>query len=328
MNSRRKLLKSIPALLALPSPGFAQGSDADYPSRAVTIVVPFAAGQSGDILARMLADELTRMWNKPVLVENKGGAGGAVGSLVVVRAPADGYTLLMGSSGPISVAPQMSRNAGYDPRKDLAPLINVAGVPQMMIVAAGSPFRSVKDVIEAARRTPGKLSYGTGGNGSLAHLTMEIFKQRAGIDIAHIPYKGAAPAYTDLLAGRLDVMFDTPPAALGFVKSGQLRFLAASTAQRAATLPDIPTVAESGLNGFEVQGWLGMFAPAGLNPALHQRLNRDLRRVLETAAIRQRLDTLGMTSLAGGVEEFRKFVEADYEKLGAVIRANNIRSDS
>ncbi len=328
MCTRRSALKILAALFAARGFHDVLAAEADYPVRAVTILVPFAPGQTADILARLLADGLTRLWGKPVLVDNKGGAGGAVGSLAVVRSAADGYTLLLGSSGPISVAPQVSKTAGYDPRKDLTPIVNVAGVPQMMIVAGSSNYKSVKDVIDAARRAPGKLSYGTGGTGSLAHLTMELFKQRAGIDIAHIPYKGAAPAYTDLLAGRLDVMFDTPPAAMGFVKSGQLRFLAASTSHRAPTLPDIPTVSESGLPGFDVQGWLGVLAPAGLNPALQQRLNRDFRKVLQESSITQRLTTLAMAPLAGSTAEFGKFIEADYEKFGAVIRANHISSDS
>jgi tripartite-type tricarboxylate transporter receptor subunit TctC len=327
MPNRRKVLKSLCALLAAPASVRAQGIDTDYPTRAVTLVVPFAAGQSADILARMLADELTKLWGKPVLVENKGGAGGAVGSLAVVRAAADGHTLLMGSSGPIVVAPQVSKTAGYDPRRDMTAVVNVAGVPQMMVVASGSPYKSVQDVIAAARKAPAKLSYGTGGTGSLAHLTMELFKKRAEVDIAHIPYKGAAPAYTDLLAGRLDVMFDTPPAALGFVRSGQLRFLAASSIRRTTLLPEVPTVSEAGVPGFDVQCWLGVLAPAGLNPAVLRRLNQDLRKVLDLPNVRQRLETLAMAPLAGSTEEFRKFIEADYEKFGAVIRASNISSD-
>jgi tripartite-type tricarboxylate transporter receptor subunit TctC len=203
----------------------------------------------------------------------------------------------------------------------------VAGVPQMMVVASGSTYKSVQDVIAAARKAPGKLSYGTGGTGSLAHLTMELFKKRVDVDILHIPYKGAAPAYTDLLAGRLDVMFDTPPAALGFVRSGQLRFLAATSPRRTALLPEVPTVAESGVPGFDVQGWLGVLAPAGLNPAVLRRLNQDLRKVLDLPQVRQRLESLAMAPLAGSAEEFRKFIEADYEKFGAVIRAGNISSD-
>lgn len=330
MHTRRSALKALAApfaALALPRAAGAEG-EADYPARAVTIVVPFAPGQSADILARLIADSLTRMWGKPVLVDNKGGAGGAVGSLAVVRSPNDGYTLLLGSSGPISVAPQMSKTAGYDPRKDMTAIINLAGVPQMMIVAANSKYHAVKDVIAEAKRAPGKLSYGTGGTGSLAHLTMEIFKQRAGIDIAHIPYKGAAPAYTDLLAGRLDVMFDTPPAAMGFVKSGQMRFLAASPSKRFALLPDVPTVAESGVPGFDVQGWLGLLAPAGLAPAIARKLNQDINRVLEEVEVKKRLTTLAMSPLGGSSEEFRKFIEADYQKFGAVIQANHLSSDA
>jgi len=333
MPTRRSALQALAALSAAPAlarlaPALAQAADADFPARPVTIVVPFAAGQSADILARMLADSLAKLWGKPVLVDNKGGAGGAVGSLAVVRSPADGYTLLMGSSGPISVAPQVSKTAGYDPRKDMTPIINVAGVPQMMIVAGNSKYKTVQDVIDDARKSPGKLSYGTGGTGSLAHLTMELVKQRAGIDIVHIPYKGAAPAYTDLLAGRLQVMFDTPPAAMGFVKSGQMRFLAASTPKRSPFLPEIPTVSEAGVPGFDVQGWLGVLAPGGLNPALQRRLNQDFRKVMDEPAVRQRLDALGMASLAGSADEFRKFIDADYDKFGAVIKANNISSDS
>lgn len=327
MPTRRAIVASLAILLAAPVVAFAQASDAVFPTKAVTIVVPFATGQTADILARMLADELAKLWGKPVLVENRGGAGGTVGSLVVVRASADGHTLLMGSSGPISVAPQLSKTAGYDPRKDMTAIVNVAGVPQMMIVTTASPYKTVKDVIDAARKAPGKLSYGTGGTGSLAHLTMELFKKRAEVDLTHVPYKGAGPAYTDLLAGRLDVMFDTPPAALGFVKAGKLRFLAASTIRRDPYLTDIPTVSESGVSGFEVQGWLGMLAPPGMNPAIQERLNQDLRKVLALSNIRQRMEAFGMAPLAGSPEDFRKFIEADYDKFGAVIRANNITSD-
>ncbi|HEY4372428.1 MAG TPA: tripartite tricarboxylate transporter substrate binding protein [Burkholderiales bacterium] len=329
MHTRRSALKALAvplAAAALPLRARAQGND--YPTHAVTIVVPFAAGQSADILARLIGDNLTRMWGKPVLVDNRGGAGGAVGALSVVRSPNDGYTLLLGSSGPISVAPQMSKTAGYDPRKDMTPIINLAGLPQMMIVAAKSPYHAVKDVVDAAKRQPGKLSYGTGGIGSFAHLTMEIFKQRTGIDIVHVPYKGAAPAYTDLLAGRLDVMFDTPPAAMGFVKNGQMRFLAASTSKRFPLLPDVPTVAESGVPGFDVLGWLGLLAPAGLAPAIVRKLNQDVGRVLEEPEVKKRLAALAMAPLGGTPEDFRKFIETDYQKFGAVIQANHLSSDA
>lgn len=311
------------------SPGLAlaQSPAADFPSRAVTIIVPFAPGQSADILARVLGEGLTKLWGKPVLVDNKGGAGGSIGSLAAKRAAADGHTLLMGSTGPISIAPQLSKSAGYDPRKDLTAVVAVAGVPQMLIVQNESKYKSMKDVIEDARKNPGMLSYGTGGTGSLAHLTMEMFKHRAGIDIKHIPYKGAGPAYTDLLAGRLQVMFDTTPAAIGFVKSGQLRFLAASTAKRTPAAPEVPTIDEAGLPGFDVLGWIGLLAPAGLNPALQRRLNQDFRKVMDQPNVRQQFDSLGMTPIGGSADEFSAFIVSEHEKFSKAIQAAKITPD-
>lgn len=327
MTTRRTVCRSAALLLASPALALAQNSEAQFPSRPVTIIVPFAPGQSGDILARVLGEWLGKLWGKSVLIENKGGVGGLIGSMAAARAAPDGYTLLMGSTGPTAISPQLSKAPSYDPRKDFTPIVAAAGVPQMMLVAASSKYRTVQDVIDDAKRNPGKLSYGTGGKGSLAHLTMEMFKHRAGIDITHIPYKGAAPAYTDLLAGRLQVMFDTTPAAIGFVKSGQLRFLAASTSKRTAAAPEVPTISEAGLPGFDVLGWLGILAPAGMNSALQQRLNRDFQKALEDPGVRQRLDALGLTPIGGSPEEFRKFIESEYEKFGTAIKTSNITAD-
>ncbi|GAA4331079.1 tripartite tricarboxylate transporter substrate binding protein [Pigmentiphaga soli] len=327
MTIRRSILQSIAFLLACPAAALAADPAASYPARPVTIVVPFAPGQSADILARMLGEALGKKWGKPVVVENNGGAGGAVGSLIVARARPDGYTLLMGSTGPTSIAPQLSKAAAYDPRKDFAAVIALAGVPQMMLVPANSPYKSMQDVIDDARRNPGKLSYGTGGTGSLAHLTMEMFQHRAGIRLQHIPYKGAGPAYTDLLAGRLQLMFDTTPAAIGFVRAGQLRFLAASTATRTDAAPGVPTVAEAGLPGFEVQGWLGVVAPAGLDPALQSRLNRDFAQVMEEPGIRRKLADLGMSPIGGSAQDFQAFIASEYRKFADVIRTAGISAD-
>lgn len=323
MTIRRIFLKLLLLALIFPTMALAEG----YPSRPVTIIVPFAPGQSGDILARVLARWLGNFWGKPVLVENKGGVGGSIGSLAVVHATPDGYTLLMGSTGPTAISPQLLKNAGYDPRKDFTPIIAVAGVPQMMLVAANSKYKTMQDVIDDAKRNPGKLSYGSGGNGSLAQLTMEIFKHRAGIDITHIPYKGAAPAYTDLLAGRLQVMFDTTPAAIGFVKSGKLRFLAASTLKRTPAAPEVPTVSEAGLPGFNVLGWLGILAPAGLAPGLQQKLNHAFQKALDDPNVKQRLNALGMTPIGGSAGEFKSFINSEYQKFGDAIKAANIAQE-
>ncbi|MES2569911.1 MAG: tripartite tricarboxylate transporter substrate binding protein [Verrucomicrobiota bacterium] len=327
MTTRRTVFKSAALFLASPALAVAQSSEAQFPSRPVTIIVPFAPGQSGDILARVLGEWLGKLWGKSVLIENKGGVGGLIGSMAAARAAPDGYTLLMGSTGPTAISPQLSRAPSYDPRKDFTAIVAVAGVPQMMLVTAKSKYNTVRDLIDDAKKNSGKLSYGTGGKGSLAHLTMEMFKHRAGIDITHIPYKGAAPAYTDLLAGRLDVMFDTTPAAIGFVKSGQLRFLAASTSKRTAAAPDVLTISEAGLPGFDVLGWLGILAPAGMDPAIQRRLNQDFQRALEDPGVRRRLDALGLTPIGGSPEEFRKFIESEYEKFGSAIKTSNITAE-
>jgi tripartite-type tricarboxylate transporter receptor subunit TctC len=325
MMTRRAVLKSALLLAASSKVALPKAAETTYPQRPVNIVVPFAPGQTADILARVLADSLSKLWGgKPVFVVNKGGAGGAIGSLFVAHAAPDGYTLLLGSTGPTAIAPQMSKSAGYDSRKDFSAIIALAGVPQMMIVAANSRYKTMQDVIEDARARPDKLSYGSGGIGSLANLTMEIFKHQAGIQIEHVPYQGAGPAYADLLAGRLQVMFDTTPAAINFVRSGQMRFLAASTAQRTAVEPDVPTVSEAGLPGFNVLGWLGVLAPAGMDPTLRDRLNRDFSHVMEDAAVKQRLLRLGLSPIGGSAGDFTKYIDSEYTKFGDAIRAAGI----
>jgi tripartite-type tricarboxylate transporter receptor subunit TctC len=327
MVDRRKFLETTAWLAFTPAWAAAQDSAVDFPTRPVTMVVPFAVGQSGDILARIVSEAIAKQWKRPMIVDNKGGAGGTVGSVAVARAPADGYTLLMGSSGPTAIAPSLYRNVGYDPNNDFTPIINVAGVAQVLLVPAGSSSRSVQELIGSAKSNPGKLNYGSGGKGSTAHLTMELFKSQAGISFEHVPYKGAGPAYPDLIAGRLDAMFDTTPAALPFLKSGQLRALAVSTARRSPALPDVPTLQEAGLPDYELVAWWGIVGPAGMSPELRGRLNRDLREVLDSADVRLRLEGMGMVVLAGPSDEFKRFIRSEHEKFAALIKANGISVD-
>ncbi len=333
MNStciRRRVIAAAAACLlgTVALPVLAQTPPADaYPNKTVTIVVPFTAGQSGDILARILADGLGKQWGKGVVVDNRPGAGGALGSQIVMRAPADGYTLLLSSSGPIAIGPHLNKNVGYDPRKDFTPIMNVAGVSQALVVPATSRFKTVQELVNAAKTAPAKLNYGSGGNGSTQHLTMELFKQRAGIDLVHIPYKGSAPAYTDMLGGQLDALFDSLPGAVPFVKSGQLRGLAVSTARRDSTLPDVPTLAESGLPNFDVLGWLGVMAPAGLPPALRDRINDDLRRVLATDAVKQSMARIGMQTVGGSADDFGRYIASEYARWGDVIKTGGIKAE-
>ena len=325
--NRRTLIPTF-AVLALaavlaPAASRAQARPAGYPSKPVTIVVPFAAGQSGDVLARVLGDPLSKLWGQALVVDNKGGAGGTVGSRAAAAAPADGYTLLLGSSGPLASAPNLYANAGYNPR-ELTPIMNVAGVAQALVVPASSPYKTLAEMLAAARAEPGKLSYGSGGVGSFQHLTFELLKQRTGADIMHIPYRGSAPAYTDLIAGQLHAMFDSLPAVLPHAKAGTVRVLAVSTAQRVPQLPEVPTVAESGVAGFDALGWLGIVAPKGVDPAIRDRLNADLQSVLADEAVKTRLTNLGMIVIGSSAPEFGKFIDSELTKWGSVIKTANI----
>jgi tripartite-type tricarboxylate transporter receptor subunit TctC len=329
MIPRRSAL-SLLASLSLLSPLAATLAHAQadaFPTRAVTVVVPFTAGQSGDILARILSDGLGKLWGKGVVVDNRPGAGGTLGSQIVMRAPADGYTLLLSSSGPIAIAPHLNTSVTYDPRKDFTPIMNVAGVSQALVVPANSKYKTVKELIADAKTRPGKLNYGSGGAGSTQHLTMELFKQRAGVSILHIPYKGSAPAYTDMMGGQLDAMFDSLPGALPFIKSGQIRILAVSTAKRDAAMPDVPTLAESGLPGFDVLGWLGVMAPPGLSPALRDKINDDIKKVLAQEPVKQAMARIGMQTVGGSADDFGKYIASEYTRWGGVIKTGGIKAD-
>nr|WP_157400254.1 MULTISPECIES: tripartite tricarboxylate transporter substrate binding protein [Ramlibacter] len=327
---RRTLSLSLTAaaLVAALAPvaGWSQPAPAGYPSKPVTIVVPFTAGQSGDVLARVLGEPLAKRWGQSLVVDNKGGAGGTLGSRAAAAAPADGYTLLLGSSGPLAAAPNLYANAGYNPR-ELTPIMNVAGVAQAFVVPASSPYKTLADLIAAAKASPDKLSYGSGGVGSFQHLTFELLKQRTGAPIKHIPYRGSAPAYTDLIGGQLNAMVDSLPGVLPHVQSGKLRVLAVSTSQRVPQLPNVPIVAESGVAGFDALGWLGIVAPKGLEPALRDKLNADLKAVLAEEGVKSRLAGLGMITIASSPAEFGKFIDSELTKWGAVIKTAGIQPE-
>jgi tripartite-type tricarboxylate transporter receptor subunit TctC len=324
---RRSLLSSLAATalgtVFTPAAAWAQARPAGYPTKTVTIVVPFTAGQSGDVLARVLAEPLGKLWGQAFVVDNRGGAGGTLGSRMAATAPADGYTLLLGSSGPLAAAPNLYANTGYNPR-ELTPIMNVAGVAQALVVPANSPYKTLGDLLAAAKAAPGKLSYGSGGVGSFQHLTFELLKQRTGTHITHIPYRGSAPAYTDLIAGQLQAMFDSLPAVLPHAKAGKVRVLAVSISKRVPQLPDVPTVAESGVSGFDALGWLGIVAPKGVDPAIRDRLNADLKTVLAEEAVKSRLADLGMIVIGSSAPEFGKFIDSELTKWGSVIKAANI----
>lgn len=321
MIQRRSFLMSASALAALPLTAMAQSQ---FPTKPVTMVVVFPAGQAGDILARVLSEAVSKTWGQQLIVDNKAGAAGTIGSAFVARARPDGYTLLLSSTGPMVVAPHVYKKAGYNTLQDFTPVASLGGVGYALVVPATSKFRTVPDLVAAAKAAPGKFNYASAGNGSTQHLMMELLKQRAGIDMAHVPYKGLAPAYPDLIGGTLDVFFDTLPSVLPHIQSGKVRVLAVSTAERITSLPDVPTVMESGIPDFRVLGWYGIAAPAKLDPAIRDKINADLRQVLASDAVKSSMAKLGIVPMVGSPDDFAKFLASEYEKFGDIIRKANI----
>jgi tripartite-type tricarboxylate transporter receptor subunit TctC len=310
-------------LAAAVPPAFAR----EFPDRPVRMVVPFPAGQPVDLLARALGERLSEVWRQQVVVENRPGAGGAVGSAAVARMPPDGYALLLGSSGPLAISPALIPNAGYDPVKDFVPLNNLAAVAQVLVVPAASPMQDLHALIAAAKARPGSLTYASAGNGSTSHLTMELLKQMAGLDLQHAPYRGSPPAQVDLIAGRVQAMFDAAPSVIPAIRDRRLRALAVSTGRRIAELPDAPTVAEAGVSGFEAMGWMGLVAPAGLDASLRRRIHHDVNSVMQEPAMRERLTSLGLMLTGGSTDEFADFLASEVQKWRRAVEASGARVD-
>jgi len=323
MMERRTLLATA-ALAAAIRPAAAQER---FPSRPLRIVIPFATGGSTDILARLCAQILTERLGQSVVAENVTGAGGTIGAQRVLDAPADGYTLMAGTPGPITINPHLQPRLSYAPLRDFAPVVFVGASPAAVTVRRDSPLRSVADLLAAARAAPGRLTYGSAGVGSFAHLSGELFKWRAGVDMTHVPYRGTSPAATDLMAGRLDVMFENYPSVQSQIGSGELRVLALGTTRRSALLPEVPTVAEAGVPGYDSASWFGLFMRAGAPQAAIEAVNAAVNAALRDAALVQRLAGLGIDPAGGTPAEFRAFLVRKLEETGEVIRAARITLD-
>ena len=313
----RHLAAAAAALLIGPAalPAFAQA----WPAKPVRIVVPFAPGGSTDVVARLLAQKLTAVWGQTVLVENRAGAGGNVGADVVAKAPADGYTLLM-ASGSITINPHLYKNMAFDTKKDLVPITNVASGPMLVVVPEGSPAKTLKDLIAMAKAKPGAVNFGSAGVGSQVHLAAENFADAAGIDITHVPYKGEAPAYTDLIGSQTQFMVGNFAAASALLGNGRLRALAVTGKQRQPQLPDVPTASEAGLPGFENYGWFGLLAPAGTPADIVAKVHSDTARVLAETETKARLYVQGMSPVANAPAEFGKQMDAELVRWGAVVK--------
>jgi tripartite-type tricarboxylate transporter receptor subunit TctC len=302
----------------------AQAKDS-FPDKPITMVVPYPAGQAVDSLARMMGEGLTKYLGQSVIIDNKAGAGGTIGSKYLIRMPADGYTLSMNASGPLGIAPHLFKDANYDPRTDFTPIMLVAGVAQTLVVSAKSNIKSVADLIAAAKAKPNGLNFGSPGNGSTSHLTQEMLKQLAGIQMQHVPYKGGPAAVTDLLGGQIEVLFEAAPLVIPFINRGELRALAVSTAKPIDTLPNVPSIASQGFEGFEAVGWMGIVGPAGMDPARVEVLSKALMQSIADPTIRAKLDSTGMLTIGGTPQEFAKFINTEYAKWGGVIQKAGVK---
>jgi tripartite-type tricarboxylate transporter receptor subunit TctC len=291
---------------------------AAFPVKPVRLIVPFPPGAFNDQLARTLSQKLGERWKQPVVVDNRPGASTVIGTDLAARAPADGHTLLIVSFA-FAVNPSLHRSLPFDTGQDFTPVVLAAGTPNILVVHPGLPARSVKDLVQLARERPGRLDYATAGNGTSNHLCTELFKSLAGVDLVHVPYKGSAPAVTDLLGGQVQVMFDNAPNVLPHVRAGKLRALAVSTAARSAFAPDLPAVAET-VPGFDVEVWFGVVAPAGVPREVIGRLNADINAVLALPEVKNRFAEQGVRVIGGSPESFGAYLQAQTRRWARVVK--------
>src|ERR1700686_270905 len=298
-----------------------------YPTRPIRLVVPFPAGGTTDILARAAAQKLSTSLGQPVVIDNRPGAGGNIGSDLVAKSAPDGNKLLIGTVGTHAINPSLYSKMPYDHVKDFTPVILVAGVPNVLEVTPSLPVNSVADLIKLAKEKPGEINFASSGSGTSIHLSGELFKTMAGVDMTHVPYKGSAPALTDLMGGQVQVMFDNLPSALPQIKSGRLRAIAVTSLKRAPVLPDIPTINESGLPGFEASSWFGVLAPAGTPVAIVARINTEVNKWLQSPDAREKLLGQGAEAAGGSPEQFANHIRAESEKWAKVVKASGAKVD-
>jgi tripartite-type tricarboxylate transporter receptor subunit TctC len=299
----------------------------DYPSRPIRIIVPFPAGGTADLLARQIGPTMSEALRQQVIIENRTGAGGNIGADLAAKSKPDGYTLLMGTVSTHAINPNLYPKMPYDPVKDFAPVTMVARMPNLLVVHPSVPANNVAELIALAKAKPGALAFASAGNGTTQHLAGEVFKKMAGVDMIHVPYKGNAPAVTDLVGGQVQVMFDNIPVSLQQVRAGKLRALAVTGPARSPVLPELPTVAEAALPGYSITSWFGLYAPSGTSPQIIERLNREANKALATAQIRRRLTDQGIEPAGGTPGQFADFMRAELVKWGKIVRESGARVD-
>jgi len=315
-------LVSLVLSLLLTLAGWARAED--YPGHPIRLIVPFAPGGGNDTVARLVGDSLGKRLGQPIVIDNRPGAGGVVGAEAAAKAAPDGYTLFLGGVGSHAINPNLHKDLSYDPIRDFAPITLLASAPLILVVHPSVPAQSVQQLVALAKSQPGKLDYASNGNGSSSHLAAVMFSSMAGVDMVHVPYKGLSPALTDLLAGRDQLMFSSVVAILPHVRAGKLRALAVTSRMRMALLPDIPTLAESGVPGYETSSWYGILAPAGTPPQVVRRLHDEIVKVLAQDDVRKALAQEGAEAVGDTPEEFAAFIRAEKERLGAVIRNGKV----
>ncbi|MSQ71333.1 MAG: tripartite tricarboxylate transporter substrate binding protein [Betaproteobacteria bacterium] len=303
-------------------PAFGQA----WPSRPLRMIVPFPPGGPTDITGRTLAQKLAERWNQPVVVENRPGAGSIIGTEIAAKAAPDGYTMLLGSNS-IALQPLLQAKLPYDPQRDLAPVILAVRIPNVLIVHPSVPANTMAEFIALARAKPGSINYASVGNATGPHLFGELFRNMTGVDIVHVPYKGTAPAVTDLLAGQVQALFDSLATALPNIRAGKLRALGVTSLQRSKSAPDIPSISESGVTGYEATGWFGVLVPAGTPGEIVARMNAEIGAILKQPDVEERFLKFGAEGGGGTPEQFAAFIRSEQDKWGKVIREARIRID-
>jgi len=316
---------AVACLAATISPAFAQTPA--YPAKPVRLIVPFPPGGSLDIAGRLIAQKLTEIWGQTVVVENKPGAGGNIGADYVAKSPPDGYTILLGALSTHAVNPSLYKSMPYDAVKDFAPITLIAITPNVLVVNASLPVNSAKEFIAYAKANPGKLNFGSGSNGSAGHLAGELFKVETGSDAVHVPFKGGAPATQALMAGDTQFMFDNLANAMSQVKAGRIKALAVTTAQRSNLVPDLPTMAEAGLPGFDISTWYGLFAPAGTPAPIVAKWNADVTKILNSSDVKAKLVADGADPSPNTPEQFSQFIARELAKYARIVKASGAKVD-
>jgi tripartite-type tricarboxylate transporter receptor subunit TctC len=298
-----------------------------FPNRAITLVIPFAPGGSTSIVGRVIADKMSELLKEKVVVDNRPGAGGTVGTRAVAKSDPDGYTLLLGYTGTLGIGPSLYKNVGYDPRKDFAPIGLIGNAPNSLVVHPSFPAKTVAELIAYAKANPGKVNFGSAGAGTVSHITGEYFARSAGITLVHIPYKGTGPALTDLLGGHIPMAFAPIPASHANVSAGMLRALAVTSTTRSSLLPDVPTIAESGLPGFDASLYYGLVAPAGTPRLIIDKLNSELRAALASNEVKKQLGLDGTEITPGTPEDYADFIDRDEKKWSQLVKASGVEQE-